>query len=272
MTGPQQIRRKTTGCNVSRSVARTSSGLLRVSQSVNVTGKEQGLDATGRYWMLAVVEIEAGSIEYVCDNETVAVRESHFGIVAPPFSIIEVLLRGTRSRSVSYVSAGNLLTVCPNEPVIFNIAMDAIQDSPENLARHFDRRALTIPVGRCRYPSLLAQRAKSAIDNTFAEPGALSRTAHELGVSASAMSRAFRNAYGLPPVRYRHMIRTMDGMMRLVAGSPISQVFQEIGFDDLSRFYRQFKRYTLSPPSLYKFGSRVGHRSKNAKITFDPPG
>jgi methylphosphotriester-DNA--protein-cysteine methyltransferase len=67
------------------------------------------------------------------------------------------------------------------------------------------------------------------------------------------MSRAFKSSYGMPPVRYRHVIRTMDGMMRLLDGEPVTRVFQDVGFDDLTRFYQHFKRYTLSPPSKYRF-------------------
>jgi AraC-like DNA-binding protein len=240
-------------CRITRNVERPGAGLLRVEQKVQVSGSERGLDATGRFWMFAVVKIRRGTIEYIRDDDRMACPGPVFGISVPPYSILEVALDQTESDSTAFLSKEQLFPELPGEPVAFDIAMAEIPDSIPELIRHFTERSTTTAIGRCRQPPPLALRTKAAIDNHYSVPMPLSVIAAELGTSASAMSRAFRQSYGMPPVRYRHLLRTMDGMMRLLNGEAIVNVCHNVGFDDLSRFYRQFRRYTLSRPSTYRF-------------------
>ena len=240
-------------CQVARTVQRLSPGLLRLDQEVCATGHERGLDATGRFWMLAAIEVRHGAVEYVSGGQRVPAPAKVFGVSAPPFSILEVALSRTNSHSMAFVSTEKASPTLPGEPVAFDIASPDVPDSVPDLIQEFSERSSTIRIGRCQRPPPLALRTKAAIDETYALQIPLSAIAAELGTSASAMSRAFNGSYGIPPVRYRHLVRIMDGMMRLLEGEPVTRVFQDVGFEDLSRFYRQFKRYTLSPPSVYRF-------------------
>jgi AraC-like DNA-binding protein len=74
------------------------------------------------------------------------------------------------------------------------------------------------------------------------------------------MSRTFRNAYGLPPVRYRHHVRIMDALLRFAAGAAPADVSLDVGFEDLSRFYKVFRRLVCGVPGAYR-----PRRSRNAK-------
>lgn len=106
----------------------------------------------------------------------------------------------------------------------------------------------------------MAEKIKSAIDKTYTTSNQLSEIAKDLRVAPATMSRYFKKDYGMPPVRYRHNVRVMDGMMRLLEGQAIKEVFQDVGFEDVSRFYKQFSAFACASPATYR-----PKKSKNAK-------
>jgi AraC-like DNA-binding protein len=245
--------RRKKACRSTRNARRLSADLLQLDQKVLVSGSEQGLDATGRFWLLAAVQVRRGTVLYISDDDKIACPGQVFGVSVPPFSVLEVILNQTDTDSRAFVSTEPLSPDLPCEPIAFDIAVSKIPDTIPDLLGHFARRSVTSRIGRCRRPSPLALRVKAALEQGYSRSMPLSVVAAELGSSASAMSRAFKRCYGMPPVRYRHLLRTMDGMMRLLNGERIVSVCHDVGFGDLSRFYRQFKRYTLSQPSSYQF-------------------
>ena len=107
-------------------------------------------------------------------------------------------------------------------------------------------------VGRDRDPAPLALAAKALIDREYGAPLEITRVAARLHVSPAALSRAFRRTYGMPPVRYRHHVRILDALMQFAEGAAPAQVFQDVGFDDLSRFYKIFRKVTCAPPGQYR--------------------
>jgi AraC-like DNA-binding protein len=44
----------------------------------------------------------------------------------------------------------------------------------------------------------------------------------------------------------------MDALMQFAEGAAPAQVFQDVGFDDLSRFYNIFRKVTCAPPGSYR--------------------
>ena len=108
-----------------------------------------------------------------------------------------------------------------------------------------------IRVGRADAPSPLAVKVKNTIDRSYRTPRQLSEIAAELGISPAVMSRYFKKAYGLPPVHYRHHLRTMEAMMRLLEGRSVKDVYLDVGFDDLSRFYRHFRDHMVETGAVF---------------------
>lgn len=252
-TRPKLIQKSSEACTVRRWVQRVDAGLLRLDQEIQTVELQKGMDVTGRFWVFAVVHVVDGVIEYVSGNNHVAPPAPYYAMYAPPYSVVEVVLNRSHSYSKGLASAAQLPANFPMEPVVFSVSSqhcpaticemgDLIHSAPE-----------IINVGRAVNPSRLALRIKEAIDRSYTNSAPLAEIAAKLRISPSMMSRYFKKAYGLPPVRYRHHVRTMDGMMRLLDGEAVMDVFHEVGFDDLSRFYRHFKRHLLAPPAQYRF-------------------
>jgi AraC-like DNA-binding protein len=106
----------------------------------------------------------------------------------------------------------------------------------------------------------LATNGKAIIDREYATSLEIGRLAARLQTSPAVLSRVFREAYGMPPVRYRHHVRIMDALIQFAEGAVPADVFQEVGFDDLSRFYKIFRKVACAAPGSYR-----AVRSRNAK-------
>ena len=172
---------------------------------------------------------------------------------APPYSIVEVVLKQSHSYSKGLASAKKLPEDFPKVPVVFCVPSPHCPASISEMSELLRAAPEIIKVARDIDPSPLAMRIKDEIDRSYTLPQPLFKIAEKLRISPAMMSRYFKKAYGLPPVHYRHHVRIMDGMMRLLDGEAVTDVFQEVGFDDLSRFYRHFKRHLLAPPANYRF-------------------
>lgn len=103
-------------------------------------------------------------------------------------------------------------------------------------------------------------KVKNTIDRSYRTPRQLSEIAAELGISPAVMSRYFKKAYGLPPVHYRHHLRTMEAMMRLLEGRAVKDVYLDVGFDDLSRFYRHFRDHMMETGAVFVRRSTLPRR------------
>lgn len=58
--------------------------------------------------------------------------------------------------------------------------------------------------------------------------------------------------FGITPVEYRSRLRISSAIEHLVYGTTILETSFSVGFNDLSRFYKQFKKITLLSPGKYK--------------------
>ncbi len=243
---------KTEGYQVRRWVQRLDEGLVRLDQEIRVKDVQRGTDITGRFWIFGLIRTSRGRVEYLRGSERIAAPAELYGMFVPPYSVIEVMLTRSRSFSMALSSAGKLPETVPREPVVF---IPSSHECPSSISEMVDlirKSSNFIEVGRAKNPSPLAVRVKDAIDRSYEMPRHLSEIAGELRISPAVMSRYFKKAYGLAPVHYRHHLPTMDGMMRLLKGEAVKDVFQEVGFDDLSRFYHHFRQHMIAPPAKYR--------------------
>jgi methylphosphotriester-DNA--protein-cysteine methyltransferase len=80
----------------------------------------------------------------------------------------------------------------------------------------------------------------------------MSAIARQLRTSATVMGRAFKRDFDLTPVQYRNHLRVTAASFELIEGKAVTRVAEDVGFDDLSRFNKNFKAITRTQPSQFK--------------------
>jgi AraC-like DNA-binding protein len=224
-------------------------GLVRIEQRQRVPGTEVGTDVSGPACIYAVVRIRRGTVTYLHGDARIRAPRA-YAMYLPPFTVVQVSLDACDLRSDAIAFRPHAPDA-PHAPVIVPVAEPFPSSAGEAVQRVRDASMRTF-VGRAPEPGALAARAKAAIDRAFDAPLGIADVARRLGTSPAMLSRRFRQAFGLPPVRYRHHVRVMEALMRLAEGAAPAVVFQDVGFEDLSRFYRIFRTLTCAPPGTYR--------------------
>ncbi len=78
----------------------------------------------------------------------------------------------------------------------------------------------------------------------------MARVAERLGVTPEHLSRQFKRDFEMSPTNYLHQLRLADAPLRLAKGEDIVNVSQDVGYNDLSRFYKQFRKATKTSPGV----------------------
>lgn len=214
-------------------------------------------DAMGPVTALGICRRNSGAIYYEAGGATITIPWQEYGVFMPRFTL-------TRAHSenldlhVDFIMTTASHKDLPDRAFIFALG----NDRPKTFA---DVRDLLPPsnerlmIDFCPQPTALSRKVKQALDESFMENIKLSDLAARLNVSPTVMGRYFKRSYGLSPLAYRNHMRVMSASLDLIAGSEIIESFQSVGFEDLSQFYKQFKRVTKATPGEY--------RQKKSKIT-----
>lgn len=242
-----------------RDVAWAAPGLLRVRQRVVNRRGELGADATGPYWVFALVRLHEGRLEYLHGSGRVTAPGSRFALFMPPWSIVCPASPSCVVSTAALASATHPLANAPEQPVAWRWRDGELPSTVEGVAQAIARGGPFGSISREVHPSEAARRSKALLDESYDRPLTLARVAAEAGLSPSVLSRSFKHAYGMPPVEYRHRLRIMDAMFRLASGGEILSVLEDVGFSDASRFYSRFRTLLCASPGTYK------GRSRNAK-------
>jgi AraC family L-rhamnose operon transcriptional activator RhaR len=107
------------------------------------------------------------------------------------------------------------------------------------------------------------ERFLSELAHRFYEPVRIDRVADELGMSRRSFTRLFRETAGCSYAEYVERVR-IEYACRLLRETTrgIAPIAFECGYEDLSCFYRAFKRHTKIPPGQWReAGQELVHRS-----------
>ena len=190
-----------------------------------------------------------GTVAYLTGNTRVAAPD-HFELFLPPFAIVQASLErcDVTTTAMAFRPADGL----PQEPAVFPASGEGPVRGHDDLVRRLRVTPQVIRIGRAPDPPPHAARAKAIIDAEYGTSLEIGRIASRLRTSPAVLSRTFRNTYGMPPVRYRHHVRIMDALVRFAEGAVPAEVFQDVGFEDLGRFYRIFRKVACAAPGSYR--------------------
>jgi AraC-like DNA-binding protein len=96
-------------------------------------------------------------------------------------------------------------------------------------------------------------RVRLWLEDHYREPISMEDLARMAGVTKSYFFRAFKKAFGMPPLTYQHMLRIEAAKTLLRATSlNCGEIAFRAGFTDMYFFYRVFKKHTGRTPKQFR--------------------
>ncbi|MFL6468148.1 MAG: helix-turn-helix domain-containing protein [Pyrinomonadaceae bacterium] len=224
-------------------------GAYSISDNVDIPGEGISQFVFCGGWLLEIMDIRSGEFYFFRDGEAVRPRTKRFGNFYPPFSIISPYVNYLKGK-VQGVGAIGQLDGLPKHPITFETDfrgefVSAMQAS-SIISNAKNIRSIEINSD----PSLLTLRAKRLIDENYKIYPSISRVAARVRVSHEHLTRQFKRDLQMTPSKYLHHLRVADATFRLSMGEEIVDISQDVGYNDLSRFYKQFRKKTATSPGV----------------------
>jgi len=222
-------------------------GGYRISDDIDIPGEGVSSFVFARGWLLEVLETRAGEFYFFSDGKAVKPSNRRFAVFYPPFCIVRSFVREFSAR-VNGVGSIDLLAGLPIVPTLFETDFSGeflkVEDAVRVIAKGSHHRSIE-PNSNA---SLLSKRVKRMIDENYLIYPSIAKISARLGVSHEHVSRQFKRDYEMTPSKYLHEIRTAEAAFRLSTGEEIIDISADVGYNDLSRFYKQFRnRFGMSP-------------------------
>ncbi|SFS74382.1 helix-turn-helix domain-containing protein [Paenibacillus sp. BC26] len=98
-----------------------------------------------------------------------------------------------------------------------------------------------------------AEKLRNYIDNHYFEISDSNDLSSKLGLGVRHMNNIFKERYKITPVHYLAEVRIeLSKKMLVETEKEISSICFEVGFENLSTFYRTFKNHTWVSPNIYR--------------------
>lgn len=222
-------------------------GGFKIADRINIEGEGLSPFVIGAGWLLEIITVKSGEFYFVRDDEEIRPRSKRFGIYYPPFSIVRM---GAKHIKADLIGVGSMRRIAglPDLPLIFETDFDepitAATDAIRILEACRNKRSIELN----SKPSLLSIKAKRMIDENYHVYPSIARIAARLKVSHEHLSRQFKRDYEMSPSNYLHRLRMAEATYKLMKGEEIIEVSADVGYNDLSRFYKQFRKSTKTSP------------------------
>ncbi len=201
-------------------------------------------------WLLELYELEAGEISFMSGNERICSKAKRLGVFYSPFSITQFCFKNAKGRLLGIAATESLPAEFTTLPVMFETTFTAppcgVRQVIEILKAGSNRQSIELN----QNASLLSIKAKKLIDENYQVHPAIGRIAARLKVSHEHLSRQFKRDFNMSPGDYLRRLRVADVPLLLARGEKIIDVSQDVGYNDLSRFYKQFRQTTKTSPGV----------------------
>lgn len=240
-------------------------GAYAIADEIGIDAEGVSQFVFGRGWLLEIIKLTAGEYYFVADGREIRPSSSRFGVFYPSFTIVRCFVKNMKGR-LAGIGSIHQIEGLPDTPLIFETDHEGpltdVQEAVSILETSRNSRSIELNP----HCSPVSIKAKGYIDANFSISPSISRVAAALGVSHSHLSRRFKHDLGMSPSNYLHRLRVAEATFRLSTGEPIIEASMDAGYNDLSRFYTQFRKTTrVSPGACRSMLDEKGTGSKNAK-------
>ncbi len=236
------------GIHSRRKMELSANGAFLIEDVLEIKGSGAMTFVMCDAWLVEIFELDAGDYFFMRGTECVRPPSKRFGIFYPPFSIMQVCFKDVRGRWSGMAATARLPEKLMALPLMFETDFNGAPQSVEQVERILSSSRNRQSIELNPKPSLLSLRAKKLIDENYLIHPSISALAARLGVTHAHLSRQFKGDFGLSPSAYCNQVRIAAATFRLARGEEIINISQDVGYNDLSRFYKQFRKNTTKTP------------------------
>jgi AraC-like DNA-binding protein len=233
-------------------------GAYLFEDELEIKGELTAKVLTCAAWLLELYELKAGELFFISGKKQVRPNTKRFGVFYPPFTISQPCFKNAIGRLVGVAASASLPAELMTVPVMFETSFPGRPSSAEQVIEIVSSGQNRQAIEMNPNPSLLSLKAKRLIDANYLVYPSIARVAARLNVTHEHLSRQFKRDFQLSPSAYLRQLRVADAPLRLARGEDIINVSQDVGYNDLSRFYKQFRQTTNTSPGACKTIMRPG--------------
>lgn len=201
-------------------------------------------------WLVELYELQAGTLSFIRGDEHMRPATNCFGIFYPPFTISQFHFKDVKGRLTGVASNENLPTGLVTVPICFDTTFKALPASSTEAIEIVKSGDNAQRIEINPKPSLLTLKAKKLIDENYLVYPSIARISERLHVTHEHLTRQFKRDLGMTPSDYLRQLRMADAPLLLARGEEIVNVSQDVGYNDLSRFYKQFRKTNKTSPGV----------------------
>lgn len=241
--------------------SKISNGIYDLKRQLSVKKEVVGYDFTGPYWIFGKFELSRPNAWFRHNQEFLKVKNKQFTIWLPPYSMIEVTYKNVEVKADIILGRNLNDKINQESPCLFYPSSDNLSRGIDDISRILQKNISNLyNISISNNTSILTDKCKKTIDKSFIHNIPISDVAKRCKTSHSQMTRSFKKDYGITPIFYRNWMRVMSASFLLLEQTKIADTQGLVGFEDLSRFNKQFKKITHSTPKQFK----AKKKSKNA--------
>lgn len=230
--------------------AKLTGGLYFFEDRLNVQGLLTAKVITCHHWLLEILELESGEAFFLNGTEKIYPKTKCFGIFYPPFSITRLCFVNVWGTVKGFAGEAELPAEISNKPMVFAADFSRVTENEEQILTLLLSNRHGQSVESNPQASLLSVKTKKLIDRNYHINLSISRIASRLNVSHEHLARQFKRDFEMTPSAYMHQLRIADATFRLAQGEAIIDVSGDVGYNDLSCFYKQFRKSNRKAPGV----------------------
>jgi AraC-like DNA-binding protein len=240
-----------------------SNSFLFFQREHDRSSEQIDIDVFADFWSVAILPSNSPQIGLIFNNEEYKFTGPVCFFI-PAHSIVKWRLPQGHLSWFGIMSTKNIHTPYREPMALSSEEIPELFRNEEDVARWIGRAKPLQQIGLCTAKNIIAEKTKAFIDNHFQAHFHLTQISDPLGVSGAYLTKEFKKEFGITPQEYKNKKRVYKAMQRFMFSKfSASQMAYEVGFNDYSRFAKNFLQALSANPIEFK--------SKPVESLFRPP-
>ncbi|MCB0390429.1 MAG: helix-turn-helix transcriptional regulator [Bdellovibrionales bacterium] len=215
------------------------------------------IDVFGQMWSLGIADLSPNQVS-VKRNGEVVTRSGLWAAFIPPFNIVDWHIKAGLIEWKAYLSSRELPIDIPQKAFAFPLKKHVNINNFNDLVEVIRGRDSTLFIDKQEHPKDLALHIKLLIEENYQDEMSIVELAKQCNVSHSFMTRIFKQSFGVTPKAYKNKLRISESVrLMLTKNFNVTRAGYKVGFNDSSRFSKQFFTYMNAVPSEFCLQKKI---------------